>query len=126
MIFVFYFKNVLRELDEGLAEAVSSLIWIAPRMQTDVNELKLIGDQLTAKYGKPYGLACRENAVGTVSQKLMQKMSVQAPPKLLVEKYLIEISKIYSVDYEPDHRVGIFCFTFTRLERTNAWFLPCL
>lgn len=94
-----------RELDEGLAEAVSSLIWIAPRLQTDVAELKLIGDQLTAKYGKPYGLACREDAVGTVSVKLKQKMSVQAPPKLLVERYLIEISKMYNVEYEPDHRV---------------------
>ncbi|CAL8101974.1 unnamed protein product [Orchesella dallaii] len=95
----------MKELDEGLAEAVSSLIWVAPRLQTDVNELKLIGDQLITKYGKPYGLACRENAVGTVSPKLMQKLSVQAPPKILVEKYLIEISKIYNVLYEPDHRV---------------------
>lgn len=81
------------------------MIWVAPRLQTDVSELKLIGDQLTAKYGKPYGLACRENAVGSVSQKLMQKLSVQAPPKILVERYLIEISKNYNVDYEPDHRV---------------------
>ncbi|ODM97866.1 hypothetical protein Ocin01_08818 [Orchesella cincta] len=87
-----------------LAEAVSSLIWWLP-LQTDVNELKLIGDQLTTKYGKPYGLACRENAVGTVSTKLMQKLSVQAPPKILVERYLIEISKNYNVLYEPDHRV---------------------
>lgn len=84
---------------------MSSLIWVAPRLQTDVTELKLIGDQLTAKYGKPYGLACREDAVGTVSTKLKQKLSVQAPPKLLVEKYLIEIAKMYNVDYEPDHKV---------------------
>jgi len=95
----------MKELDDGLAEAVSSLIWVAPRLQTDVNELKLIGEQLTTKYGKPYGMACRENAVGTVSPKLMQKLSVQAPPKILVEKYLIEISKNYNVLYEPDHRV---------------------
>ncbi|ODM95672.1 hypothetical protein Ocin01_11006 [Orchesella cincta] len=37
--------------------------------------------------------------------KLMQKLSVQAPPKILVERYLIEISKNYNVLYEPDHRV---------------------
>jgi vacuolar protein sorting-associated protein IST1 len=37
----------------------------------------------------------------------MQKMSVQAPPKLLVEKYLIEIAKIYNVDYEPDPKVNL-------------------
>ena len=49
-----------------------------------------MADQFVVKYGKPYGLACRENSVGTVSEKLMHKMSVQAPPKLTVEKYLIE------------------------------------
>lgn len=26
----------MKELDEGLAEAISSLIWVAPRMHTDV------------------------------------------------------------------------------------------
>lgn len=26
----------MTELDEGLAEAISSLIWVAPRMQTDI------------------------------------------------------------------------------------------
>lgn len=44
-----------RDLDEGMAEAVSSLIWAAPRLQTDVAELKVIADQLTLKFGKPYG-----------------------------------------------------------------------
>ena len=61
---------------------------------------------MVSKYGKPYGLACRENAVGTVSEKLMHKMSVQAPPKLTVEKYLIEIAKYYNVDYMPDPQVN--------------------
>ena len=37
-----------------LAEAISSIIWVAPRMQTDVAELKIVADQLAAKYGKPY------------------------------------------------------------------------
>lgn len=32
-------------------------------------------------------------------------MSIQAPPKLLVEKYLIEIAKIFNVEYEPDPQV---------------------
>ena len=33
-------------------------------------------------------------------------MSVQAPPKLTVEKYLIEIAKYYNVDYMPDPQVN--------------------
>ena len=58
-----------------------------------MQELKIVCDQFTAKYGKPYAQACKENAVGTVSAKLMHKLSVQAPPKITVEKYLIEIAR---------------------------------
>lgn len=47
----------MKTLDEGLAEAISSLIWVAPRLQTDVQELKVISDLLIYKYGKPYGQA---------------------------------------------------------------------
>ena len=39
----------MKTLDEGLAEAISSLIWVAPRMQADVAELKVIADQLGIK-----------------------------------------------------------------------------
>jgi vacuolar protein sorting-associated protein IST1 len=42
----------------------------------------------------------------TVSQKLKHKLSLRPPPKILVEKYLIEISKNYSVPYEPDLQVS--------------------
>ncbi len=97
----------MKTLDDGLAEAISSLIWVTPRLQSDIQELKIVSEQLTAKYGKPYALACRENAVGTVSEKLMHKLSVQAPPKITVEKYIIEIAKYYNVEYEPDPQVNI-------------------
>merc|ERR1712008_397369 len=97
----------MKNLDDGLAESISSLIWVAPRLLADVPELKTVSDQFVVKYGKPYGLACRENSVGTVSEKLMHKMSVQAPPKLTVEKYLIEIAKYYNVDYQPDPQVTL-------------------
>ncbi|XP_046391976.1 IST1 homolog isoform X1 [Ischnura elegans] len=95
----------MKVLDDGLAEPISSLIWVAPRMQTDVAELHVIADQLSAKYGKQYAQACREEGVSTISEKLKHKMSVQSPPKLLVEKYMIEIAKNYNVEYEPDPQV---------------------
>ncbi|XP_072941087.1 IST1 homolog isoform X2 [Epargyreus clarus] len=95
----------MKDLDEGLAEAISSLIWVAPRMHTDVQELKVISDLLTAKYGKIYADACRNESVNTISDKLKHKMSVQSPPKILVERYLIEIAKNYNVEYEPDEQV---------------------
>lgn len=92
----------MKTLDEGLTEAISSLIWAAPRLQADVAELKTIADQLAVKYGKPYAQAARENGLNSVNEKLMHKLNVQAPSKLLVEKYLIEIAKSHNVQYEPD------------------------
>ncbi|KAJ8944503.1 hypothetical protein NQ318_011761 [Aromia moschata] len=95
----------MKELDEGIAEAVSSLIWVAPRLQSDIQELKVIGDLLAAKYGPSYAEACRIESIETISPKLKHKMSIQAPPKLLVEKYVIEIAKVYNVPYEPDPQI---------------------
>lgn len=37
----------------------------------------------------------------------MHKLSVEAPPKILVERYLIEIAKNYNVPYEPDAMVRV-------------------
>jgi vacuolar protein sorting-associated protein IST1 len=96
----------LKELDDGISEAVSSIIWVAPRLQADVPELKVVSDILTTKYGKPFADACRAAVPPSkVAEKLQHKMSIQAPPKLLVEKYLIEIAKIYNIEYEPDPQV---------------------
>ncbi|KAM4721679.1 IST1 homolog isoform 1-T2 [Rhinophrynus dorsalis] len=92
----------MKEMDPGLAEAISTLIWAAPRLQTEVSELKTVASQLCHKYTKEYGNMCRTNQIGTVSERLMHKLSVAAPPKILVEKYLIEIAKNYNVPYEPD------------------------
>jgi len=95
----------MKELDMGLAEAIASIIWITPRLQSDVQELKVVSDQLTVKYGRPYAMECVGNKNGQVAEGLMHKMSVQAPPKLTVERYLIEIAKYYNVDYEPDTQI---------------------
>lgn len=95
----------MKNLDDGLAEAISTILWAAPRIQTDVQEIKVIADILTSKYGRQYTEACREEAIQTISEKLKHKMSVQSPSKLLVEKYLIEIAKNYNVEYEPDPQV---------------------
>uniref|UniRef100_A0A2R9B7B1 IST1 homolog n=1 Tax=Pan paniscus TaxID=9597 RepID=A0A2R9B7B1_PANPA len=75
----------MKELDSGLAESVSTLIWA----------LKIVADQLCAKYSKT-------NQIGTVNDRLMHNLSVEAPSKILVERYLIEIAKNYNVPYEPD------------------------
>ena len=61
----------VKTLDDGLAEAVSSLLWVAPRLQTDISELKVVSDLLTQKYGKQYAQAARDNQLPTISEKLV-------------------------------------------------------
>lgn len=98
----------MKQLDDGIAEAVISILWAAPRVATDISEFKIISDQLTLKYGKPFAEAARANQLefpAKVAPKLIAKLSVQAPPKLLVERYLIEIAKSAGIPFTPDPNV---------------------
>uniref|UniRef100_T1GCY4 IST1 homolog n=1 Tax=Megaselia scalaris TaxID=36166 RepID=T1GCY4_MEGSC len=96
----------MKELDDGIAEAVCSLVWVAPRLQNDVSELKIISEIFIKKYGPNFGEHCRTvTGDHRVSEKLMHKLSIQAPPKLLVEKYMIEIAKNYNIEYEADPQI---------------------
>ncbi|KAJ8400485.1 hypothetical protein AAFF_G00396090 [Aldrovandia affinis] len=115
----------MKELDPGLQEAVSTLIWAAPRLQSEVSELKIVSDQLCAKYSKEYGKLCRTNQIGTVNDRLMHKLSVEAPPKILVERYLIEIAKNYNVPYEPDAMVRPEVSLEAWWRRWGRWRVHC-
>lgn len=57
------------------------------------------------KYGVQYAEACRAESVDTINQKLKHKLSIHSPPKILVEKYMIEIAKSFNIPYEPDPQV---------------------
>ncbi|XP_062966181.1 IST1 homolog [Cynocephalus volans] len=89
-----------KELDSGLAESISTLIWAAPRLQSQVPELKIVSNQLCAKYSQEYGQLCRTNEIGTVSSRLMCKLNVKTLHQVLVEQYLTEIAKNYDVPYK--------------------------
>nr|XP_006817404.1 PREDICTED: IST1 homolog isoform X1 [Saccoglossus kowalevskii]XP_006817405.1 PREDICTED: IST1 homolog isoform X2 [Saccoglossus kowalevskii] len=95
----------MKTLDDGLAESISTVIWAAPRMQTEVPEIRVVAEQLCCKYGKEYGKMARSNETGTVNERFMHKLSPQPPPKILVERYLQEIAKSHNVPYEPDPSV---------------------
>lgn len=98
----------MKDLDDGIAEAVSSLLWVAPRIGHEVSEFKVISDELTHKYGKQFAEAARMNQLpepSRVSPKLVQKLSVSAPSKLLVEKYLVTIAQSAGVDFTPDPKI---------------------
>ena len=53
----------------------------------------------------------------------MHKLSVEAPPKILVERYLIEIAKNYNVPYEPDSVVMVRLESF-RIQRKMSLSIP--
>ncbi|XP_075043789.1 IST1 homolog [Mixophyes fleayi] len=101
------------DLDPALSEAVSTVIWASPHMETEVSELKTVASQLCLKYSKEYGSLCRSNKLGTVNEKVIQKLSTQAPPKYLVEKYLVDIAKQFHIEYNP---ADIMVDTSPRLE----------
>ncbi|XP_070575078.1 IST1 homolog isoform X2 [Ptychodera flava] len=99
--------ETMKTLDDGLAEAVSTVIWAAPRMQTDIPEIRVVSEQLCHKYGKEYGKMARANETGTVNERFVLKLSPKPPPKILVERYLEEIARSHNITYEPDPSVMI-------------------
>lgn len=95
----------MKTLDDGIAEAVITIMWAAPRLATDIAEFKTISDQLTIKYGKPFAEAARANQLeypARVNPKVISKLGAAAPPKLLVERYMIEIAAAAGVPFVPD------------------------
>lgn len=66
--------------------------------------MKPICDQILLKYGKEFA----EKSKDDVNDKFQHRLGVQAPSKVLVEKYLMEISKNYNVPFETDSRVSCY------------------
>ncbi|KAJ2960407.1 hypothetical protein NQZ79_g4201 [Umbelopsis isabellina] len=94
-----------RECDPSIETAVCGLIWATPRAD-QVKELAAIRDQLGAKYGKEFLLAAMENTNHVVNERLVSKLSIATPETFLVERYLEEIAKAYSVDWKsPNSQV---------------------
>lgn len=91
--------------DEGMIEAVTSLIWVAPRLQSDVQELRIVAEQLGLKYGKKFAHEASVNSNETANQRLILKLSPNPPPKSLVENYLVEIARSHNVAFRPDPAV---------------------
>ncbi|KAI0196111.1 regulator of Vps4 activity in the MVB pathway-domain-containing protein [Xylaria flabelliformis] len=83
--------------DPGLEEAVKSIIYAAPR--TEIKELQQVRALLGERFGKEFVLAAMENTDGSVSEKVVKKLSVTPPKPELVQGYLEEIAKAYGVDW---------------------------
>lgn len=86
-------------LEDGLEEPIASIIWATPRIQGDVQELVVVTEQLALKYGKEFVMNCKANNLHNVNEKLVHKLGIHAPPRVLVEKYMEEIAKSFNIPY---------------------------
>ncbi|KAK7465268.1 Vacuolar protein sorting-associated protein ist1 [Stygiomarasmius scandens] len=87
-----------REPDPSVAEGVCSIIFAAPR--TELKELHVLRDMLMHKYGREFSAAAMENRDGCVSDRVARKIEVKTPSADLVNAYMGEIAKAYSVAWE--------------------------
>ncbi|XP_077144666.1 IST1 homolog isoform X2 [Ranitomeya variabilis] len=94
--------KTMKEMSPDLEEAVSGVVWCAPRLEADIPELKPVSIQLCNKYGKKFGKLCQKGKAESINRKLIHGLSTTAPSKCLVEKYLMEISDHYNIPYEAD------------------------
>ncbi|KAK4705305.1 vacuolar protein sorting-associated protein IST1, partial [Phenoliferia sp. Uapishka_3] len=92
--------ETVREVDPGVSEAVSGVIFAAGR--TELKELHTLRDMLMSKYGRDYSLEVLDNVDGCVSTRVTSKLAIAQPPAETVDAYLHEIAKAYAVDWKPD------------------------
>ncbi|KAF4604737.1 hypothetical protein EYR40_003515 [Pleurotus pulmonarius] len=88
-----------REPDPGVSEGVCNIIHAAPR--TELKELHVLREILMHKYGREFSIAVMENRDGRVSDRVINKLTVTPPSLELVDAYMTEIAKAYSVDWAP-------------------------
>ena len=86
------------DVDPGLEEAVRSIIYAAPR--TDIKELHQSRNLLIEKFGKEFALATMDGE--GVAARVLSKLKVETPPRVLVDAYLREIARTYGVRFPGD------------------------
>jgi len=89
-----------------MKEAVSTLIWVAPRIE-NVPELLQIREQLARKFGMDFALAASDNSELAVNPKVLYRLSLQVPEPYLCVDHLRDIAKQFGVEWEanPDDLV---------------------
>lgn len=56
-------------------------------------------------FGLEYVTMCEQNKLGMVDVDLLRCLSCDLIPKLLIEKYLVEICRSQNVPFEPDQTI---------------------
>ena len=94
-----------KEPEEGVREAVSSIVYAAPRCE--VRELHIVREALMSKFGREWAISVMENTQGHVPPRVVDKCTAETPSKDWVDLYLFEIAKAYQVDWRPEGFVDL-------------------
>lgn len=86
-----------KECDPGLEEAVKTIIYSAPRVES--RELHNIRDILIMKFGKEFGKDAIENTSNIVPEKVTKRLTIEPPSQDLVVLYLKEIARAYHAPF---------------------------
>lgn len=85
--------------DTGLEEAAAAIIYAAPRLARDVRELHLVRNMIAERFGKEFTTASQDNKNGLVPERVTSRLSTRPPSAQLVQGYLEEIARTYSVEW---------------------------
>ncbi|KAI9725584.1 MAG: hypothetical protein M1828_003072 [Chrysothrix sp. TS-e1954] len=92
-----------KELDPGLAEAVVSIVYAAPR--TDIKELQSARTYLVEKFGREWTMGIMElkgESGEKVPERVKRRLRAEPPSTELVESYLKAIAHAYDIPYGDD------------------------
>lgn len=95
--------------DQGIREAVSTILWATPYLQSEIPEMKACANFLGTRYGKEFVQDAMENRSETVSPRVIKKLQVTTPSSPIVEGYIQAIALSYNIPYVepleplPDH-----------------------
>ena len=87
------------EVPYDMQEAVSTLIWAADR--SEVSELLEVKKQLGRKFGKEYVENAQGNRLGTVNERVLQRLSPRPPSPFEVLQYLKKLAASNNVRWIP-------------------------
>nr|ADD38768.1 IST1 homolog [Lepeophtheirus salmonis] len=91
-----------KELDPSLIKAVSTVLFLVPHIYGDITEMKKLKSFFTEKFGEKFVRSKQGNLDNEADKEVCQRIQmIEVSPKL-IEKYLVQIAKSYSVDFEPD------------------------
>ncbi|UJR09748.1 hypothetical protein I4U23_013976 [Adineta vaga] len=92
-------------VDPAIEQPLANVLWAAPFLTQDIPELGQLTSMFKKHFGPEYVVMCEQNKLGMVDVDLLRCLSCDLIPKLLIEKYLVEICRSQNVAFEPDQTI---------------------